>query len=99
MKKLRLLADHVLVRKIEEDDVTSSGLIYIPEIAKDLPYKGEIVSVGPGRYGERGIGLQPGDKVMYGKYAGNDLEWNEEQCTILRESDVVAILQGTAQTD
>jgi len=103
MKTLRLMYDHILVRRIEEDDVTESGLIYIPETAKEMPCKGEVIFVGPGPLDGLGepqkMNLEPGTKVLYGKYAGNSLEWDGENCVVMRESDVVATLADKQASD
>lgn len=92
--KVTPLADRVVVKPLEEVEQTRSGL-YIPDTAKEKPQQGEILAVGPGRY-EDGKRIPPdvkvGDKVLYGKYAGNEVTLDGDLVLILRESDVLAVL-------
>src|SRR5579862_2810633 len=92
--KVAPLADRVVVRPLEETEQMRGGL-YIPDTAKEKPQQGEIVAVGPGRY-EDGKRIPPdvktGDKVLYGKYSGTEVTIDGEQVLILRESDVLAVI-------
>jgi chaperonin GroES len=91
---VRPLADRILVRRIEEKETVRGGII-IPDTAKEKPQQGEIIAVGPGRY-EKNVRVpmevKVGDKVLYGKYSGTEVTINNDQFLILRESDVLAIV-------
>jgi chaperonin GroES len=92
--KIRPLKDRVLVRPIEEETKTAGG-IYLPDTAKERPMQGEIIAVGPGRYiEEKGdrvpVGLEAGDKVIFGKYAGTEVRIEGEEFKILEAKDVLA---------
>jgi chaperonin GroES len=95
--QVRPLADRVVVKPLEEAEQMKGGL-YIPDTAKEKPQQGEVVAVGPGKMTEDGkrIGpeLKPGDRVLYGKYSGTEVTVGDEQYLILRESDVLAVIQG-----
>lgn len=95
--KIKPLADKVLVKPDEVSETTSSGGIIIPDTAKEKPQKGEIVAVGPGRTDESGkiikMNVKVGDKVLYSKYGGNELEYDGEQYLIMSESDIYAIFE------
>ncbi|MDR0732497.1 MAG: co-chaperone GroES [Dysgonamonadaceae bacterium] len=84
------LADRVLVRPAEVEEKTAGGII-IPDSAKEKPLKGEIISVGNGTKDEQMV-LKSGDKVLYGKYAGTEIELDGEKFLIMRQSDVLAII-------
>ena len=92
--KVSPLADRVVVRALEETEQMRGGL-YIPDTAKEKPQQGEIVAVGPGRFDEGKrvpMDVKVGDKVLYGKYSGTEVTVDGEQLLILRESDVLAVL-------
>jgi chaperonin GroES len=92
--KVAPLADRVVVKALEEAETMRGGL-YIPDTAKEKPQQGEIVAVGPGKFedGKRvPMDVKPGDKVLYGKYSGTEVTVEGEQLLILRESDVLAII-------
>ena len=92
--KVKPLADRVVVKAIEDNEQMRGGL-YIPDTAKEKPQQGEVVAVGPGRVedGKRvEMELKVGDKVLYGKYSGTEVNLDGEQYLILRESDVLAIV-------
>lgn len=92
-EKLQPLADRVVVRPIEKEGKTKSG-IYLPDTAKEKPQEGEVVAVGPGRLSEDGkriaMDLKVGDKVIYAKYGGTEIKVDDEELMILRESDILA---------
>ena len=94
--KLKPLADRVIVRQSEAEEKTASGIV-LPDTAKEKPTKGKVVAVGPGKLDDKGkrmeIGLRAGDTVYYGKYSGTDVEVNGEKFVILRESDVLGVLE------
>ena len=92
--KVAPLADRVVVKALEEAETMRGGL-YIPDTAKEKPQQGEIVAVGPGRFedGKRvPMDVKPGDKVLYGKYSGTEVTVDGETLLILRESDVLAVI-------
>ena len=84
------LADRVLVKPAEAEEKTASGII-IPDSAKEKPLKGEIIAAGKGTKDEEMV-LKPGDHVLYGKYAGTEIELESEKYLIMRQSDVLAII-------
>ena len=89
------LEDRVLVKPIEEDSVTAGG-IYLPESAKERPMKGKVVAVGPGKLldnGKRGeMSISKGDTVVYGTYAGSEIEIKGDEHLILRESELLGVI-------
>jgi len=88
------LADRVVVKPLEETETMRGGL-YIPDTAKEKPQQGEIVAVGPGRFEEGSrvpMDVKVGDRVLYGKYSGTEVTLEGEQVLILRESDVLAVI-------
>jgi len=90
------LDDRVLVKQSEAEDVTAGGIV-LPDTAKEKPQRGRIMAVGPGKLldsGKRGqMGLKKGDQVFYGKYAGTEVKVDGEEYVILRESDVLAVIE------
>ncbi|MBQ1908598.1 MAG: co-chaperone GroES [Bacteroidaceae bacterium] len=90
MSKIQPLADRVLVKPQAAEEKTIGGII-IPDSAKEKPLRGEILAVGEGTKDEQMV-LKAGDQVLYGKYAGTELELDGEKYLIMRQSDVVAIL-------
>lgn len=87
---IKPLADRVLVKPAAAEEKTVGGII-IPDSAKEKPLKGEVIAAGKGTKDEEMI-LKAGDKVLYGKYAGTEIEWEGEQYLIMRQSDVLAII-------
>jgi chaperonin GroES len=87
---IKPLADRVLVKPATAEEKTVGGII-IPDSAKEKPLKGEVIAVGNGTKDEEMV-LKSGDKILYGKYAGTEIEWNGEQYLIMRQSDVLAII-------
>ncbi len=88
------LADRVVVRAMEETEQMRGGL-FIPDTAKEKPMQGEVLAVGPGRYEKDKrvpMELKVGDKVLYGKYSGTEVTIDNEQLLILREADVLAVV-------
>jgi chaperonin GroES len=92
--KVAPLSDRVVVKALEDTEQMRGGL-FIPDTAKEKPQQGEIIAVGPGRY-EKNVRVpmevKVGDKVLYGKYSGSEVTINTEQYLILRESDVLAVV-------
>ena len=91
--KLQPLADRVLVKPMEKEEKTKSG-IYLPDTAKEKPQEGEIMAVGPGKLNEDGqripTDLKVGDRVIYAKYGGTEIKVDDVELIILRESDILA---------
>jgi len=92
---LKPLGNRVVVKPIEEEDVTSSGIV-LPESAKEKPQKGEILAIGPGERDDDGkrieLDVAEGDIVLYAKYSGTEIKVDSEKLLILRESDILAIV-------
>ena len=94
--KLKPLADRVVVEPTEQEEMTASG-IYVPETAKERPQKGKVMAAGPGRKDEEGklipMDVAVGDQVLYTRYAGTEVKLEEKKYLILKESDILAILE------
>jgi chaperonin GroES len=94
--KLRPLQDRVIVKQTEAETKTASG-IFLPDAAQERPTKGKVVSVGPGRLDDNGkameIPVRVGDTVYYGKYSGTEVEVDGQKFVILRESDLLGVLE------
>ena len=94
--KVRPLHDRILVRRIEEEEKTKGGLI-IPDTAKEKPQEGKVIAVGKGRVSEDGkllpLDVHKGDRVLFTKYAGNEIEVGGDEHLIIREDDVLAVLE------
>ena len=97
MVKFRPLYDRVLVRRLDAEQKTTGGL-FIPETAKEKPQHAEVVACGSGRLTEKGetipLTVKPGDKILFGKYAGDEVKLDGTDHIILRESDILAILES-----
>ena len=95
----RPLHDRVLVRRIEEDTKTSGGII-IPDTAKEKPMQGEVIAVGPGARDEASklvpLEVKPGDRVLFGKWSGTEVKIDGEELLIMKESDILGIIEGKA---
>ena|ERR1700677_4558402 len=96
---IRPLHDRVVVKRIEEDETKIGGL-FIPDSAKEKPQKGEVVAVGKGKRGEDGklipLDLQAGDHILFGKYSGSDIKIDGVEYLIMREDEVLGVLDGGA---
>jgi chaperonin GroES len=94
--KLKPLQDRVIVKQSEAEEKTRSGIV-LPDLAKEKPTKGKVIAVGQGKLDDNGkpmeIGLRAGDLVYYGKYSGTEVEIDGEKLVILRESDVLGVLE------
>jgi len=95
----RPLHDRVLIRRVEAEEKTTGGII-IPDTAKEKPMEGEVVAVGPGARGEDGkvqpLDVKAGDRVLFGKWSGTEIKLDGEDLIIMKESDVMGILDQTA---
>ena len=98
--KFRPLHDRVLVRRVEGDEKTAGGII-IPDTAQEKPMEGKVVSAGPGARSEDGkihpLGIKKGDRILFGKWSGNEVTIDGEELLIMKESDVMAVLEGKAK--
>jgi len=94
--KLKPLADRLVVKPLEEEEVTPSGIV-LPETAKEKPQKGEVIAVGPGARDDEGkrilMDVAVGNKVLFAKYSGTEIKLDGQKLLILRESDILAILE------
>jgi len=97
--KFRPLQDRVLVRRIEQEDKTAGGII-IPDTAKEKPMQGEILAIGPGARDESGklvpLDVKKGDRVLFGKWSGTEVKIDGEDLLIMKESDILGIIEGKA---
>ena len=95
----RPLHDRVLVRRIEQDEKTAGGII-IPDTAKEKPQEGEIMAVGPGGRDEKGqrmaLDVSVGDRVLFGKWSGTEVKIDGEDLLIMKESDILGIVEASA---
>jgi chaperonin GroES len=96
--KFRPLGDRVVVRRIKEDTKTAGGII-IPETAQEKPQEGEIISVGPGAVDEKTgkrtpLEVKPGDSVLFGKWSGTEVKIDGEELLIMKESDIMGVIEG-----
>ena len=93
--KIQPLNDRVLVVRIEKEQKTSGGII-IPDTAKEKPQEGKVIAAGPGKFDDKGkrmpLDVKKGDRVLFGKYAGNDINIDGVEHLIMREDDILAIL-------
>ena len=96
MSKIRPLHDRLLVKRIEEKETVKGGII-IPDTAKEKPQEGEVLAVGNGKVLENGtkipLDVKVGDKILFGKYSGTDIKVDGEEVLILREDEVLAVLE------
>jgi chaperonin GroES len=97
--KFRPLHDRVVVRRLEQDEKTAGGII-IPDTAKEKPMEGEIIAAGPGARNEDGklvpLDVKVGDRVLFGKWSGTEVKIDGEELMIMKESDIMGIIEGTA---
>ncbi|WP_282949869.1 MULTISPECIES: co-chaperone GroES [unclassified Sphingopyxis] len=95
----RPLHDRVVVRRIEAEEKTSGGII-IPDTAKEKPQEGEVVAVGPGARAEDGtvtaLDVQAGDRILFGKWSGTEVRINGEELLIMKESDILGVIEQAA---
>ena len=94
--KIRPLHDRVLVKRIEEDEKSSGGII-IPDTAKEKPMEGKVMAVGPGARDEAGklvpLDVKKGDKILFGKWSGTEVKLNGDELLIMKESDIMGVIQ------
>ncbi len=94
--KIRPLGDRILIKRIKEEEKTKGGII-IPDTAKEKPQEGKVVAVGKGKYSDDGklipIEVKAGDKILFGKYSGSEVKIDGEEHLIVREDDILGILE------
>ncbi len=97
---IRPLRDRIIVRRIEESEQVRGG-IFIPDTAKEKPQEGEVIAVGNGRILDNGnkveLDVKAGDRVLFGKYAGTEIKLDGDEYLILREDDVLGVIQGATK--
>ncbi|MDP2120889.1 MAG: co-chaperone GroES [Hoeflea sp.] len=97
--KFRPLHDRILVRRIESDERTKGGII-IPDTAKEKPQEGEVIATGPGARNDEGqivaLDVKVGDRVLFGKWSGTEIRLDGEDLLIMKESDVMGVIEGEA---
>lgn len=95
--KIRPLHDRIIVKRLPEEEVTKGGII-IPEAAKEKPIQGEVIAVGTGKLVEGGktiaLDVKVGDKVMFGKYSGSEIKVDGTEHLIMREDEILAVIEG-----
>ena len=95
--KFRPLHDRVLVRRLEQEEKTAGGII-IPDTAKEKPMEGEVVAAGAGARGEDGkihpLDVKAGDRILFGKWSGSEVKIDGQELIIMKESDVLGIIEG-----
>ena len=96
--KFRPLHDRVLVRRLEEDERSSGGII-IPDTAKEKPMQGEVLAVGTGARNDKGeitpLDVKKGDRILFGKWSGSEVKIDDEELVIMKESDIMGIIEST----
>lgn len=99
--KLRPLYDQVVIQRLPEEETKKNGL-YIPDVAKEKPQQGVVVAVGRGKF-QNGVRIEPdvlpGDKVLYGKYSGNELKIEDEVYLVMREDEILAVMETNHDGD
>jgi chaperonin GroES len=95
--KIRPLQDRVIVKRLEEEEKTKGGII-IPDTAKEKPQEGKVIAVGKGKVTEDGkvvpLDVKAGDKILFGKYAGTEIKIEGEEHLIMREEDILGVIEG-----
>ena len=95
----RPLHDRVLVRRVEAEEKTAGGII-VPDTAKEKPQEGEVIAVGPGTLDDRGelrpLDVKAGDRILFGKWSGTEVRLANEELLIVKESDIMGVLEGGA---
>ena len=95
--KIRPLQDRVIVKRLEEEEKTKGGII-IPDTAKEKPQEGKVIAVGKGKVTEDGkvipLDVKAGDKILFGKYSGTEIKIEGEEHLIMREEDILGIIEG-----
>ena len=99
--KFRPLHDRVVVKRVEEEGKTKGGII-IPDTAKEKPMEGEIIAVGPGARDDKGtlvpLDVKKGDRILFGKWSGTEIKLDGEDLLIMKESDIMGIIEGASSS-
>ena len=97
---LRPLHDRVIVKRLDQETKTSSGIV-IPDAAAEKPDQGEVLAIGPGKRNDKGdlsaMSVQVGDRVLFGKYSGQTVKVDGEELMVMREEDIMAVVEGAAK--
>src|SRR6478672_4727167 len=98
--KIRPLHDRVIIRRIEDNVNQTAGGLFIPDSAKEKPQEGEVIAVGEGKYKEDGtrqtLDVKEGDRILFGKYSGSEIKLDGEELLIMREDEILGIIQRAA---
>ena len=98
---IRPLHDRVIIRRIEESTNQTAGGLFIPDTAKEKPQEGEVIAVGEGKYKDDGtrqtLDVNPGDRVLFGKYSGSEIKLNGEEYLIMREEEILGIISRAGE--
>ena len=96
--KVRPLQDRVLIKRLEDDVEKTKGGFYIPDSAKEKPQQGKVMAVGKGRTNDEGkvipLDVKAGDKILFGKYSGSEIKVDGEELLIMREEDILGVVEG-----
>ncbi|MCH6582334.1 MAG: co-chaperone GroES [Gammaproteobacteria bacterium] len=94
---IRPLHDRVIVRRLDEDSKSPGGIV-IPDTAKEKPIQGEVIAVGNGKILDNGdirpLDVKPGDKILFGKYSGTEVKLGSEELLVMREEDIMGVVEG-----
>jgi chaperonin GroES len=94
--KIRPLQDRILVKRVQEEEKTKGGII-IPDSAKEKPVEGEVIAAGPGKYSDKGelrpLEVKKGDRILFGKYSGNEIKLDGVEHLILREDEILGVIE------
>ena len=96
--RVRPLQDRVLIKRLEDDVEKTKGGLYIPDSAKEKPQQGKVMAVGKGRTNDEGkvipLDVKAGDKILFGKYSGSEIKVDGEELLIMREEDILGVVEG-----
>ena len=96
--RIRPLHDRVIVKRVQEEEKTKGGII-IPDTAKEKPQEGEVIAVGPGKQDDgkiTALDVKAGDRILFGKYSGSEIKMDDEEYLILKEEEVLGVVEGMA---
>ena len=97
MQKIKPLGDRVIVKPLNAEEVTASGIVLPDTVDKEKPEQGEVIAVGPGKLDDNGkrmpIDVKKGDRVLIGKYSGNDIKMDDEEFLIVREDEILCVIE------
>ena len=96
--KFRPLQDRVLIKRLEDNEEKTKGGLYIPDSAKEKPQQGKVIAVGKGKTNDEGktfpLDVKSGDRILFGKYSGSEIKVEGEECLILREDEVLGVIES-----